>query len=131
MKIANTTIPTDMEDLSGLDIRTLVTLVASEHIRGDIGVSLIAKACNVNEDRLINAIKNSKAPRRISRWTAEEEKTIITMWNDGKTAREIGAALNRTSGSVGLRINALRSAGHKLMHHDTGRAKNAAKSVKA
>lgn len=107
-----------------LDIKTLVTLIAGGQIDGHMGISLVAKACNVDEQSLIEAIRRTpKALRRAMKWTSEEEATIIKMWNEGKTAREIGDALNRTSGSVGLRINGLRSAGHKLATHETGRRK--------
>lgn len=121
IKGSNTTYAISADNL---DIKTLVTLIAGGHIESHMGVMLIAKACNVDEQSLIEAIRSTpKAVRRAMKWTSEEEATIIKMWNEGKTAREIGEALNRTSGSVGLRINSLRSSGHKLANHDTGRRK--------
>lgn len=109
---------------SNLDIKTLVTLVAEGHIESEMGILLIAKACEVDEKSLTRAFRSvPKVARRAVKWTAEEEETIIRMWNEGKTAREIGDALDRTSGSVGLRITTLRAAGHKLASHDSGRRK--------
>lgn len=109
-----------------LDIKTLVTLVAEGHIESDLGILLIAKACNVDEHNLTNAFRNvPKAVRRSTKWTAEEEQIIIKMWNDGKTARQIGEIMNRTAGSIGLRINNLRAAGHQLVSHEAGRRKKA------
>ena len=58
-----------------LDIKTLVTLVAEGHIESDLGILLIAKACNVDEQNLTNAFRNvPKAVRRSTKWTAEEEQ---------------------------------------------------------
>lgn len=109
---------------SNLDIKTLVTLVAEGHIESEMGILLIAKACEVDEKNLAKAFRSvPKAARRSVKWTAEEEQTIIKMWNEGKTAREIGDAMNRTSGSVGLRINTLRASGHTLTSHESGRRK--------
>lgn len=109
-----------------LDIKTLVTLVAEGHIESDLGILLIAKACNVDEQNLTEAFRKvPKAVRRATKWTAEEEQIIIKMWNDGKTARQIGDVMNRTSGSIGLRINQLRASGHELVSHEAGRRKKA------
>lgn len=113
-------------DASNLDIKTLVTLVAEGHIESEMGILLIARACNVDEQNLSDAFRNvPKAVRRATKWTAEEEQTIIRMWNEGKTARQIGETMNRTAGSVGLRINTLRAAGHQLASHEAGRRKKA------
>jgi len=111
---------------NNLDIKTLVTLIAEGHIESDMGILLIAKACEVDEQSLTNALRQvPKAVRRATKWTAEEEQIIIKMWNDGKTARQIGEVMNRTAGSVGLRINGLRAAGHELASHEAGRRKKA------
>jgi DNA-binding NarL/FixJ family response regulator len=113
-----------------LDIKTLVTLVAEGHIASDMGILLIAKACNVDEKDLTTALRSvPKATRKLAKWTSEEEQTIIKMWNEGKTARQIGDALGRTAGSVGLRINSLRSSGqHTLISHESGRRKATVKA---
>lgn len=109
---------------TNLDIKTLVTLIAEGHIESEMGILLIAKACEVDEHSLSQAFRSiPRTVRRSVKWTAEEEQTIIAMWNDGKTARQIGDALNRTSGSIGLRINSLRASGHKLASHESGRRK--------
>lgn len=124
MKTIKGSNPTYTIITENLDIKTLVTLIAGGHIDSHMGIMLIAKACSVDEQSLIDAIRRTpKAVRRSMKWTSEEEQTIIKMWNEGKTAREIGDALNRTSGSVGLRITNLRTAGHKLITHETGRRK--------
>lgn len=111
---------------SNLDLKTLVTLVAEGHIESELGILLIAKACEVDEQNLSNAFRSiPKAVRTANKWTVEEEQRIISMWNEGKTARQIGEIMNRTAGSIGLRINALRAAGHELVSHEAGRRKKA------
>lgn len=111
---------------SNLDLKTLVTLVAEGHIESELGILLIAKACEVDEQNLSNAFRNvPKAVRKATRWTAEEEQQIIKMWNEGKTSRQIGEIMSRTAGSVGLRINTLRASGHELASHEAGRRKKA------
>lgn len=109
---------------NNLDIKTLVTLIAEGHIESEMGIFLIAKACEVDETSLTSAFRSvPKTVRRAIKWTPEEEQIIMKMWNDGKTAREIGDAMGRTAGSVGLRINTLRASGHELVSHDSGRRK--------
>jgi DNA-binding NarL/FixJ family response regulator len=109
-----------------LDLKTLVTLVAEGYVESDIAIVLMARASNVDEGALANALRKvPKAVRKATKWTVEEEQIIIKMWNEGKTARQIGEIMGRTAGSVGLRINHLRSAGHELVSHEAGRRKQA------
>jgi DNA-binding NarL/FixJ family response regulator len=111
---------------NNLDIKTLVALIAEGHIESEMGILLIAKACQVDELNLSNALRRMpKAVRKATKWTAEEEQIIIKMWNEGKTARQIGEVMGRTAGSVGLRINHLRTTGHELVSHEAGRRKKA------
>lgn len=42
-------------------------------------------------------------------WTKIEDDTIVKMWAQGNTAARIAKALNRTNGSVGIRIHVLRT----------------------
>lgn len=48
---------------------------------------------------------------RPDRWTEEQERRLVAMWNEGKTAREIAPTLGRSVGTTSVQLVKLRKRG--------------------
>jgi hypothetical protein len=100
---------------SNLEVKTIVTLIAEGHIKGESAIELIAKACEIDTNKLSNALKaisNKRGPSL--KWSVADDATLIRLWNSGKTTTVIAETMGRTRPAVGQRISSLRTAGHIL-----------------
>jgi hypothetical protein len=103
---------------SNLEVKTIVTLIAEGHIKGDVAIELIAKACDIDVDKLSGVVRVLGKPKALSsRWTIADDAQLIKLWNEGKSASQIAEVLTRTKSAVSQRMSSLRSAGHDIPFH--------------
>jgi hypothetical protein len=102
---------------SNLEVKTIVTLVAEGHIKGESAIELIAKACEIDTNKLSNALKalNNKRGPSI-KWSVADDAKLIQLWNSGKTTTGIAETMGRTGSAVSQRISVLRTAGHNISY---------------
>jgi hypothetical protein len=109
---------------SNLEVKTIVTLIAEGHIKGDVAIELIAKSCEIDVEKLSSVVRVLGKPKSVStRWAIAEDAQLIKLWNEGKSASQIAEVLRRTPSAVSQRVSNLRSAGHNVPFHPGPAAK--------
>lgn len=96
-----------------LDIKTLVRLLMEEDMPHARIMSLIARECNIPEERMVTAMtaKPEGRTRKNMEWNSENTLRLVTMWNDGERPRHIAAALGCSTQTVYARVGMIRRSG--------------------
>ncbi len=79
----------------------------------------------------LGAVERCGSERRPKSWSAEEDRLLDDLRNEGKTMQEVALLLGRTRDSVNHRVaDLLRQGRLKLLHHDKPRGGGLARNVR-
>lgn len=96
-----------------MDIKTIVHLLVNGDIEPTKAVELIARECEIEPLTLENLL-NMSCTKKSSRFTNDEIKQVVSMWQRGNTKGQIAQKLGRDRHSITNLISRLRRQGHDL-----------------
>jgi len=94
-----------------LDIKTLIHLLMEEDMPHGRILSLIARECNLPEEKLMSAVTGANKPettRKNIAWSDEAANRLIALWNGGEKPSKIAAQFGCSTQTVYQRVRILR-----------------------
>lgn len=103
------------------DIKTILTLLTEGHVPAEIGIEIIADACGIEPQKLLNSLVSSPSAKKakqnsikFSKWSADDESFALEAWNRGDSIGSIADHLNRTKAAIRGRLAIMQKNGHEV-----------------
>lgn len=107
--------------IKDIDIKTVMNLLAEGHVPAEVGILLIAEACDIDPEKLTQSLFSSslasdakKEEAKFTPWSKNDEVYVLEAWNRGDSIKDISDFLNRTKSAVRGRLAILQKQGHKV-----------------